>query len=303
MMEKSILIIDDEKAQAEGLAKGLKKILPEVSFVPVFEETAITNAIVNRFFSIAVVDLRMDKYNIDGKTIIEKIIEINPFSKIIIVSGFTSEYFPTIKDLMLTGKIIDVQEKGDLDIWLPKLAKTIANYYKELDEDPSQINKALLRFYAETKNEPDTFLKGQKFENFIALLFGSLGYKEISKRVKDLSLNEVDLIVRNETDDSFMNKQGSYLLIECKNKPETKIGKNDFIVFKSKLENSNGQAKIGFIITSGYISRNTYIEAVRGSISENKIYFLSNPEIERLINAPDKLYELKKIMDDQVKDN
>jgi DNA-binding NarL/FixJ family response regulator len=302
-MEKSILIIDDEKAQAEGLAKGLKKILPEVSFVPVFEEIAITNAIENRFFSIAVVDLRMDKYNIDGKSIIEKIIEINPFSKIIIVSGFTSEYFPIIKDLMLTGKIIDVQEKSELDVWLPKLAKTIANYYKELDEDPSQINKALLRFYAETKNEPNTFLKGQKFENFIALLFGSLGYKEISKRVKDLSLNEVDLIVRNEIDDSFMNKQGSYLLIECKNKPEAKVGKNDFIVFKSKLENSNGQAKIGFIITSGYISRNTYIEAVRGSISGNKIYFLSNPEIERLINAPDKLYELKKIMDDQVKEN
>jgi hypothetical protein len=303
MMEKSILIIDDERAQAEGLAKGLKKILPEVSFVPVFEEISITNAIENRFFSIAVVDLRMDKYNLDGKTIIERIIEINPFSKIIIVSGFTSEYFPTIKDLMLTGKIIDVQEKGELDIWLPKLANTILTYYKELDEDPSQINKALLRFYAETKNETDIYIKGQKFENFIALLFGSFGYKEINKRVKDISLNEVDLIVRNEIDDLFMNKQGSYFLIECKNKPDTKVGKNDFIVFKSKLENSNGQAKIGFIITSGYISRNTYIEAVRGSNSDNKIYFLSNPEIERLINASDKLYELKKIMDDQVKDN
>jgi CheY-like chemotaxis protein len=303
MMERSILIIDDEKAQAKGLAIGLEKIMSDVKFFPVYEEVEILEAIENKFYSIAIVDLRMDKFKIDGRQIINKIIEENPFSKIIIVSGFTREYLPSIKDLMLTGKIIDVQEKEELDNWLPKLAKTITNYYKEVDEDPSQINKALLRFYAETKNETDTYIKGQRFENFISLLFGSFGYKEIIKRVKDISLNEVDLIIRNEIDDIFLNKQGSYILIECKNKPETKVGKNDFIIFKSKLENTNGLARMGFIVTSGFISRNTYIEAVRDSKSDSKIFFLSNPEIEQLINASDKLSEFKKIMDNQVKDN
>lgn len=302
-MVQEILIIEDEKTQAESLTKALSKEIPSSNFSYAFEEEPMLNAIENKFFNLAIVDLRMDKFSVNGIQLIEKIIEVNPFSKIIIVSAYLGDFFTEIQNLLSTGKIINVIEKESFETWIPKLKLIIEKYYKDQEENPNEINSALLQFYANAKNEIDTYKKGEKLENFISLLFGHFGYKDISKRVIDRSRNEVDLIIRNEIDDTFLNKFGKYILIESKNKPNDGIGKNDFIQFYSKLENTNNLAELGILITSGYIGRNTYLEAMRTSRGNCKIIFLSNPEIENIINSPNKISAFKSIIDSQVKDN
>lgn len=302
-MEKNILIIDDEKVQAEGLTKALKKVLPEFYIDWCSEEEAILDAIENRFYTLAIVDIRMDKYKYDGLDIVSRIFEINPFAKVIIVSAFKDEYIVQLKKVLLTGKVVDIIDKESFSTWPQKLKLIIENYYLSLEADSSEINKALMQFYADAKNETDTFKKGVRFEHFISLLFQSFGYNEVSKRVIDKSLNEVDLIIRNEIDDSFLSKFGKYILIECKNKPGMGVSKNDFIVFASKLTHTNGFAELGILATSGYIAWNTYYEALRTSSGLRKVMFLSNPEIEKLIRADNKKEEFKKLIDLQLKDN
>lgn len=302
-MRKNVIIIDDVKEQAEGLAKGLKMQLPDYNFESYYKENEILNAIENRFYSLAILDIRMDDFAIDGIELAKKIFDINPFSNVIIISAFKDEYFMRLKDLLLTGKVVDIQDKEDFDIWLPKLKSTIEDYYKKIDNDPSEINNALLQFYSEAKNETDAYLKGEKFEHFMSLMFQSIGFNQVLKRVKDQSLNEVDLIIRNDIEDNFISKFGKYILVECKNKPVDKVNKNDFIVFQNKLKNTNGLAELGIIATTGHITKNTYIEAVRESSEARKILFLSNPEIEKLIRADNKLSTFKNLIDSQVKDN
>ena len=302
-MEKTVLIIDDQREQAEGLWKLLSAALPHITFEWYSEEQAIIDAIEHRFYTLAIVDLRMDKYNIDGLGIIRKIFEINPFAKVMVLSAFRDEYFGQLKDVFLSGKVVDFFEKEQFKTLAGKLQKSVQAYFDSLDRNPSEINNALLQFYAEAKNEQDTYKKGERFEHFISLLFQSFGYKEISKRVKDISQNEVDLIIRNETDDSFLNKFGKYILVECKNKPDAGVSKNDLIVFDTKLENTNGLSELGIIATTGYIARTTYAEALRNSGTRRKILFMSNPEIEQLIRANDKKEEFKRLIDSQVKDN
>jgi len=302
-MEKTVLIVDDQKEQAEGLKKILSKEMPGYNFESYTAQDEILEAIEHKFYSLAIVDIRMDDYDFDGIELVKKIFEVNPFAKVIIVSAFRDEYFAKLKDLLLTGKVIEVLEKELVATWAPKLKKIIEEYYDSMKRNPSELNQALLQFYAEAKNEDDTYKKGERFEHFISLLFGSFGYKQILKRVKDMSSNEVDLIVRNETADSFLNKFGKYILIECKNKPKEGVGKNDFIVFMKKLQNTNGLAQLGILATTGYIARTTYLEALRDSSGVEKVIFISNPEIERLIKSSDKFEELKRIIDDQVKDN
>lgn len=301
-MVQEVLIIEDEKTQAQGLSKALSKELT-YNFIYVSEEEEMLDAIENKFFNLAIVDLRMDRFSINGIELIKKIIEINPFSKIIIVSAYLGDFLSEIQGLFSTGKIIAVIEKESFETWIPKLKTIIENYYNDQIENPNQINSALLQFYSDAKNEVDTYKKGEKLENFISLLFGSFGYKEISKRVIDRSKNEVDLIIRNEIDDIFLNKFGKYILIESKNKPNDGIGKNDFIQFFSKLQNTSNLSELGILITSGYIGRNTYLEAVRNSSSKHKVIFISNPEIEKIITATNKLNAFKSIIDSQVKDN
>jgi len=302
-MRKNIIIIDDSKEQSEGLAKGLGKIMPEYTFESYHVESEIQKAIENRFFSLAILDIRMDGFAVDGIGLAEKIFEVNPFANVIIVSAFKDEYFLRLKDLFLTGKVVDIQDKEDFDTWLPKLKKSIETYYSKLEKDPSEINNALLQFYSEAKNETDTYRKGERFEHFMSLMFQSIGFNQVLKRVKDQSLNEVDLIIRNDIEDNFIGKFGKYILVECKNKPEDKVNKNDFIVFQNKLKNTNGLSELGILATTGHITKNTYIEAVRESSESRKILFLSNPEIEKLIKAENKLSAFKSLIDDQVKDN
>lgn len=302
-MEKTVLIIDDQPEQAEALHKTLSAALPQFTFEWYSSEEAIKTAIEHRFYTLAIVDLRMDKYQIDGIQVIRDIFQINPFAKVIVLSAFREEYFGQLKDILLSGKVLDIFEKEQFRVLAAKLERSVKDYFDNLDRNPSEINNALLQFYAEAKNEKDAYKKGERFEHFISLLFQSFGYKEISKRVKDKSLNEVDLIIRNETEDSFLNKFGKYILVECKNKPEDKVSKNDFILFNTKLKNTNGLAELGIIATTGYIAWNTYYEAIRTSGDTRKILFISNPEIEQLIRSNDKKEEFKRLIDAQVKDN
>jgi hypothetical protein len=164
-------------------------------------------------------------------------------------------------------------------------------------------NISLKVAYIDLKNEYDHYKKGEKFEDFVCSLFRKIGYKNIQKRVIDKSRNEVDLIVRNEIDDIFLTGFGQFLLIECKNQPDENIGKNDFIQFFSKLENTNDLARLGVIFASGYFAQTTYIEALRTSKTNKKIMFFSNTEIERLIEAKNMREEFKDIIGEQVKDN
>ncbi|WP_333888875.1 response regulator [Sphingobacterium siyangense] len=205
-MKRSVLIIDDEKDQAAGLAKALSKLTTATHFDYAYEEIDILESIENKYFSLAIVDLRMDKFEIDGVDIIKKIFQINPFAKVIIVSAFTGEYFSQIKDLLTTGKIVDVIEKQEFTSFSSQLSIIIERYHTLLFENPSEINAALLEFYSQSKNESDAFKKGEKFEHFVSLLFQSIGFNSVNKRVKDKSLNEVDLIIRNDIEDRFISK-------------------------------------------------------------------------------------------------
>ncbi|MGL4853185.1 MAG: response regulator [Phocaeicola sp.] len=302
-MKRSVLIIDDEKDQAIALHKSLKASLLDTEFSHASAEEEILEAVDNRYYSIAIVDLRMDKYEINGIGIIKRIFEVNPFAHIIIVSAFTGEYLLQLKDILTTGKVIDVIEKDVFSLFSDKIKNTVEEYHDKLFDDPSAVNDALLGYYSQAKNEEDTYRKGEQFEQFISLLFQSIGYSNISKRVIDRSRNEVDLIIRNEISDGFLNKFGKYILVECKNIPASKVDKNMFIIFNNKLKNTNMMAELGILATTGGITSTTYLEAIRTSGSTKKVIILSNTELLKLINSIDRLETFKTIMDAQVKDN
>jgi CheY-like chemotaxis protein len=302
-MTKSILIIDDERIQAESLARSIRKEKGYVTCYVASKEAEILKSIESIFFDVAIVDLRMDNYEIDGFTVINRIIEVNPFSRIIIVSAFTQEYLNQIQGILLSGKVIGIIEKKEYNQFVSEIIVALSKYEETHFNDPSETAKALTSFYANAKNETDIYQKGIIFEQFIAILFSNMGFMHINKRILDQSRNEVDLVLRNEISDNFFSKFAPYILVECKNKPDEPIGKNDFIQFFTKLKNTNGLADLGFLITTGYIAKTTYIEAVRTSSEKCKIIFLSNPEIEKLINSITPLLELKRIIDEQVKDN
>ena len=194
------------------------------------------------------------------------------------------------------------EKKVDYNSWGEELKSIILPYYEKLDENPEVTSTALINMYSELKDEEDKFKRGARFEDFISLFFQNIGFKDIRKRTRDKSLNEIDLIIRNEIEDPLLTKFGKYILIECKNHID-KIDKNDFIIFKSKLAETNGLAELGFFITTSSFKRTVYLEAIRTSGGDKKIIFIDNPIMMNLLKAIDPKEELKRVIDSQVKDN
>lgn len=303
MVTRKILVIDDEKPQAIALAKTIESVIPMSNVLNASAKEEIINYVENKFYNLAVIDLRMDAYDFNGISLARRILEINPYAKILFVSKFIPEYLDELTPLLQNGNVLGFSDKKiDYDEWGEELKNVILPYYKQLDSNPQSISTALINMYSELKDEENTYLKGSRFEDFISLLFQSIGFSEIVKRTRDKSLNEVDLIVRNEIDDPFLTKFGKYILIECKNHLDT-IDKNDFILFKSKLTATNGLAELGFFITTSSSKRTAYLEALRSSEGHHKIVFIDNSLLMRLMKSEDPREELKRIIDYQVKDN
>ncbi len=303
-MKKSILIIDDEKAQVDNLERHLSTTLDnEYHIFTAHEESDILDKVENSYYSLAILDLRMDDYDIDGISIAKKIIEFNPFAKILITSAFTDEFYSSFKEMLLSGKVIDTIDKDSFHIFASNVVRAIVGYHSEYFSSDDSLQNALLENYAECKNIEDTYRKGVKFEQFVALLFNSMGFDKINRRNVDKSRNEVDLIVRNDVEDNFLSKFGKYFLIECKNMPKTKVDKNMFIVFKNKLETTANLSEFGIIATSGGFTSTAFLEAIRESRTNKKVIFLSNKHFERLIFSNDRLETFKSFIDEQVKDN
>lgn len=303
MITKQILVIDDEKEQAEALKNIVLEMFRDADVFLVSEENEIEHAVTERFYNLVLLDIKLNGCRKDGIEYAKQIMEVNPFAKIIFVSGFLADYMEVLNDFLKSNRVLAFSgKKTNYAEWKNELEPLIRSYYEET-EYKNEINKALLTSYANAKNEPDTYKKGVMFEDFVSFLFRNVGFKTILKRVKDKSLNEVDLIVRNDIDDGFLSKFGKYILVECKNKPGNNVSKNDYIVFKNKVDNTNHLAELGFLITTSKMAWTAYQEALRDSHDVSKVVFIDDQRIFELINAEDMKEKLKEIIDAQVKDN
>lgn len=304
MITKQILIIDDEKEQAEALKNSIVLVLfPDADVFLASKEDEIERAVTERFYNLVLLDIKLNGYRKDGIEYAKQIIEVNPFAKIIFISGFLADYMDVLNEFLKSNRVLAFSgKKTNYEEWKKELEPLIRSYYEE-SAYKNEVNKALLASYANAKNEPDTYKKGVLFEDFVSFLFRNIGYKTIQKRVKDFSLNEVDLIVRNDITDNFLSRFGEYILVECKNRPAENVAKNEYIVFKNKLDTTNHLAKLGFLVTTSKMARTAYQEALRDCRDIDKVVFIDDQRIFELINAEDMKEKLKEIIDSQVKDN
>lgn len=303
-MSKQVLVIDDEQEQAEGLAKLLSRqenLGSEFHFDPLYKEEDILEAIENRFFSLVILDLRMDGFSFDGMHLLEKIRQVNAMARVILVSAYMQNFLPQINEALQEGNILGIYEKESFDKFVPKIAGAITSFYQKQGQDLSENSRMLLRAYEQSKNADNAYQKGILFEDFLVNLFGQIGFGFIQKRVEDAT-SEVDLILRNDVRDTFLAKFGKYIYIEAKNKSHTPVNKNDFVAFRAKLDSSNQMAELGIIISAQNIARTVRLEALRTSHQCGKILLFANNELMRLISADNKLYEFKKLIDEQVRE-
>ena len=89
--------------------------------------------------------------------------------------------------------------------------------------------------------------RGRSLEELTSRLFKTIPGFTVTDRIKTAT-EEIDIAVLNDSNDPRFRRESAVLLAECKNWSD-KCGKNEFVLFKEKIENRSNRCSLGFLIS------------------------------------------------------
>ena len=132
---------------------------------------------------------------------------------------------------------------------------------------------------AQTTNDA----KGRVLEELACRLFETVPGFQVTGRVRTAT-EEIDIRMVNNSDDAIWKKEGPIILAECKNW-SSKVGKDEFVLFKEKLTNRRQRCSCGFLISWNGFAGTITKEQLRGSREEVFIIPVSGEDIRAAVLA------------------
>jgi hypothetical protein len=157
-----------------------------------------------------------------------------------------------------------------------------AAYVDELVASPLLGLDAIAEVDCATTNEA----KGKTLESLVSDLLVSVGGLKLVASRRRTPSEELDLVFHNHCLNSFMQKWGPIILVECKNW-SSPVGASEFHAFAEKVRNRAGQCRVGIFVAWNGVTRAFMHEAVRRSRDPYVIVLLERSGIEEAIRSGD----------------
>lgn len=125
--------------------------------------------------------------------------------------------------------------------------------------------------------------KGRALEELTARLFAMVPGFTVTNRIRT-ETEEIDLTILNDSTDPRFKREDALLLVECKNWP-AKCGKNEFVIFKEKIENRSQRCSLGFLVSWNGFAETVTKEMLRGSRERTLIVPLTGEQLRRAARA------------------
>lgn len=97
---------------------------------------------------------------------------------------------------------------------------------------------------------------------------------------------EIDISILNDSQDARLRREGALILVECKNW-SGQCGKNEFVLFHSKLENRNRRCTLGFLISWNGFTTTLTKEMLRGSREDLLVIPMTGEDIRVAVRTGD----------------
>lgn len=125
--------------------------------------------------------------------------------------------------------------------------------------------------------------KGRALEELAARLFATIPGFTVTDRLRT-ETEEIDLAILNDSADARFKREDALLLVECKNW-SSKCGKNEFVIFKEKVENRSQRCSLGFLVSWNGFAETVTKEMLRGSRERTLIVPLIGEQLRRAARA------------------
>lgn len=229
-----------------------------------------------------------------GLDLIADIRQRAPNAKIIIATGYAA---PRAIERAFEAGVYDYLEKNDIfDTLLRVKVRHVFALVREqhlsmLDVEGRE--EELHALWQQARAETDRYRKGKLLEDLMSLLFRSVpGWHTETNVANDIE--EIDVVIRNESPDPIWSKETAFLIAECKHwsKP---VGVTELRSFLWKLHHRYGRCRLGFFVsTQGFTG--PFHETLNSErAGEALVIAIDGGELERLIQSQDRSAMLKEL--------
>ena len=218
-----------------------------------------------------------------------------PEARTIVLSGYAR---PDLVRTAIAAGAWDYLEKSAsfLPLLLPLRVSNAVEAARERrlrKVEPSALEGELRATWAQALGaDLDANQKGLLLEHTIELLFRTIpGLNEVSTR-RGGSSEEIDVVVENGATDPILSKEGSYILVECKNWSRP-VGPPELEVFRAKLRDRHERVRLGLLIGISGFTEGVRTKLERWTNEPQTVLLLARSDLDAWINADNRLGWLK----------
>lgn len=154
------------------------------------------------------------------------------------------------------------------------------------------LDGSLRAAWRETQQATDRHQKGRLLEQTIRLLLHSIPDLVYIRSNWRTSSEEFDLVVRNDSTDPFLSKEGSLWLTECKNWSRP-ADRSEFDAFEAKLVARSKRARLGLFIAPGGVTSGFRERQIENRREELLIVVIDQEALASWVDTLDRLEWLK----------
>lgn len=286
-----LLIVDDDA----GFLEVLQDIFSEredIDITPASSGAEALEKIATTDFDLVLLDMRMP-FGTEGLDILREIKELTTHTEVIMITGYGD--IETAVEAMKRGArdFVSKSPKDFKDRITFKVNEFIRTAHLVTTRELFIQNK-----YQETLTVKGTHAKGKALEELTSALWESVGgFIEIGRNT-NTATEEIDLVFRNDSREPAWQKESQIILVECKNWRSQRAGKNEFVLFKEKMENRAGRCKLGFLVCTEDFAETVTKEMLRSSKFDLPVVPINGAQLRELVGAGrDRSWKLREFVD------
>lgn len=181
--------------------------------------------------------------------------------------------------------LLRAKVRNAMEVWRERALAALSTERREQE---------LLRAWQAAQTASDPHARGELLETVMLLVFRMIPGFEHAQIRKRNDIEEIDVIVQNCSTDPFWQKEGSYVLVECKNWSSS-VGVPELKLFRQKIEDRFGRSALGFFIAMGGYTETTAIEEWTRRAGKSLVVLLTREDLDALVATRDRSTKLKEL--------
>jgi DNA-binding NarL/FixJ family response regulator len=284
-----LLIVDD----SEGWRVYLKSLFEDRTDIVITEAISGGEAVEKmkaEDYDLVLLDMRMPA-GTEGIDALSEMKRLKPQAQVMMVSAYGD--IPKAVEAMRRGALDFIPKEADFeDVITFKVNEFIRTTHLVADRELLIHSK-----YEASQRIKNVQKKGKALEDLLAAVLASIeGFIEIDRNV-NTATEEIDLVFRNQSRDPAWQKESEIILVECKNWKSQRVGKNEFVLFKEKIENRYGRCRLGFLVCTEDFADTVEKEMLRSSKTDFLVVPVNGNQLGQLVESKNRSQLLRSFVD------